>query len=367
LPRTADSEQVDAGMKRILIIRLSAIGDVVFASPLLSALQTRFPDAQIDWLAEETVAPLVQYHPHLGEVIIWPRAAWRQHWKAWRLLTLARAMLELRGRLRANQYDLVIDAQGLLKSAFLAWLSAAPRRVSFRSKEPTRWFLTERIEKDVSPVISSEYRAMAGFLGCDTQYFKPAITLPDDALSWSADFHGGQPYVVFAPFTTRPQKHWPERHWQALARAVSDEGWRVVVLGAPADVSAAERMFAGIPVVSMVGASSLLESAALVASAALMIGVDTGLTHMGWAFNVPTVAIFGSTCPYRELGELRGEVLYLDMACSPCRRRPTCGGAYECLVDLLPDQVLAAAKRQRHTSSGSERVIASSITERETD
>ena len=117
----------------------------------------------------------------------------------------------------------------------------------------------------------------------------------------------------------------------------------------------------------MVGKTTLLESAALVSGAQLVIGVDTGLTHMGWAFSVPTIALFGSTFPYRAPEGLRGEVLYRDMACSPCRRKPTCGGSFDCLGDITVEQVIATAKRYYSTSTLLAPVIASSAVEREFD
>ena len=113
-----------------------------------------------------------------------------------------------------------------------------------------------------------------------------------------------------------------------------------MVLGAPSDEVAAARMFGGQNVESKVGQCSLLESAALVNAASLVVGVDTGLTHMGWAFSVPTIALFGSTCPYRDVGVLPGEILYAEMACSPCRRRPTCGGSFDCMSALTPADVM---------------------------
>jgi heptosyltransferase-1 len=86
-----------------------------------------------------------------------------------------------------------------------------------------------------------------------------------------------------------------------------------------------------------------------VRSAGLLVGVDTGLTHMGIAFSVPTVAIFGSTCPYTKTGRANARVIWLGMHCSPCRRRPTCGGAWTCLRDITPERVLDEVAKVRST------------------
>lgn len=336
----SDSSDRGALPNRILIIRLSAIGDIVFSSPLIDALKGAYQGADIFWLAESPVVPLLEHHPHLSGVIVWPRKEWRELLSSGRWLALLKEIVSFKRRLSQYRFDLAIDAQGLFKSALLAWMTGAVRRVGFVSKEPIRALLTEQIEKDAGPAISSEYRAMAKHLGCQSEPFPMAVSVPPAVRVWAEAFRGDTPYVVICPFTTRPQKHWPEVHWQALAKSLVARGWRVVVLGGPTDSESAERIFVDIPVESMVGKATLLESAALVSRADLVIGVDTGLTHMGWAFEVPTLALFGSTCPYRDLGGLRGAVLYKNMPCSPCRRKPVCGGTYDCLAELHPDSVL---------------------------
>ena len=128
--------------KRVLVIRLSAIGDVVFASPLIDAIKRARPDAEVYWLAESAVAPLLKHHAGLKELLIWPREEWQQLLRQGRLWRLSREVLSFRKKLRARQFDLVLDVQGLLKSAVLAWMTGARTRIGFRSKEPTGWLLT---------------------------------------------------------------------------------------------------------------------------------------------------------------------------------------------------------------------------------
>jgi heptosyltransferase-1 len=365
MPVSLPEAESDASPRRILIIRLSAIGDVVFASPLVDAVSQRYPDAEVFWLAEPMVVPLLEHHPHLRGVIVWPRSEWRRLFRSGRWWGLFQAVRAFRDQLRTHQFELVFDVQGLLKSAFLAWLTGARHRVGFHSKEPTSVFLTQRLEKDTGPTMSSEYRAFAEQLALPTGSFRMQVPLSADVFEWSREFQDGRPYVVFCPFTTRPQKHWVESHWRQLSEMAVEAGLRVVVLGAPSDVPACERIFENIAVESMVGQCSLSQSAALVSQAHALIGVDTGLTHMGWAFEVPTLALFGSTCPYRDLGDLEGAVLYQDLDCSPCRRNPTCGGAYHCMQQLTPEAVFSAGQRYFSTISAPDPVIASSAIEGE--
>ena len=328
--------------KRVLIIRLSAIGDVVFASPLVAACKKRYPDAEIDWLAEGVVRPLLTELPGLNKVILWPRQEWQDLWREGRVFALFRAVAAFRRKLRACDYDLVIDAQGLVKSAFLAWLTGSRQRIGFKSKEPNSLFLTDRYEKSITPRISSEYLALADTLDWDTSSFEMVLGLSASDECRATDVAPEASYVVVAPFTTRPQKHWTHAHWRALIGRLAAAGHQVACLGGPGDREEAIALLHGLPVLNWVGSYPLGVSAGLVKQAAAVIGVDTGLTHMGIAAGIPTVALFGSTCPYRETGRDNVRVIYHDLECSPCKRNPTCGGRFDCMVGITADEALSA-------------------------
>lgn len=348
-------------MNRILIVRSSAIGDLVFASPFVAALRRRYPDAHIAWLVEPGLDGLLAADPCIDELILWPKAEWKRLWRERRYAELRRAVRGFAARLRAQRFDTAIDLQSLFKSGWLAWLSGAPRRIGLNSREGSRWLMTEVVPAGGTPgEISSEYRHLAARLGLDTEGFLPRLVIADAAAARARALLAGhgllsQRYAVFAPFTTRPQKHWTEAHWQTLARRVRDElGLIPVVLGGPAEREAARRVALTVPdAIALAGATSLPEAAALVAQAALVIGVDTGLTHMGSAFGTPTVALFGATRPYLDAGRRSTRVIWLGLACSPCRRTPTCAGRYDCLQDIHPDRVIDEARNSiaQHTAA----------------
>lgn len=328
--------------KRVLIIRLSAIGDVVFASPLVAACRKRYPSTEIDWLAEGVVRPLLTELPGLTQVVLWPRQEWQDLWREKRIFALLRAVMAFRQKLRERNYDLVIDAQGLVKSAFLSWLTGSPQRIGFKSKEPNGVFLTQRFDKSITPRISSEYLALADTLGWDTSNFEMVLGLSELDNKRSIDIAPQDAYVVIAPFTTRPQKHWTHRHWRALIEQLVNAGHRVACLGGPADREEAATLLEGLTVMNWVGAYPLGVSAGLVKQSSGVIGVDTGLTHMGIAVGVPTVALFGSTCPYLETGRDKVRVIYHELGCAPCRRSPTCGGRFDCMVGITAEEALSA-------------------------
>ncbi len=337
-------------MQRVLIIRLSAIGDVVFASPLIEALRRTHPEAHIAWLAEPAVAELLRHHPMLDEVIVWPRGEWERLRRARAWGQLARQVRTFVHELRQRRFDTALDLQGLLKGAVWAWLSGAPRRVGLGPREGSRWLMTETLPRGGDPArMSSEYRFLAEYLGLDAGDFRPAIHI-DEASRAAVDAllarEGLQaPYAVIAPFTTRPQKHWFEDAWRELIPRINRElGLAVVMLGGPADREAGGRIAQGLELLDLTGRTTLLEAAEIIRRANLLIGVDTGLTHMGTAFARPTVALFGSTCPYLVTGSARTRVIYHALPCAPCRRRPTCGGAFTCMRGITPDEVLMNAR-----------------------
>lgn len=338
----------------ILIVRLSAIGDVVLSTGLIPALRARWPEARISWLTQQATVPLLRHHPDLAEVIVWPREAWQALAKERQWLALWRAVRSFRAELRARKFDLAVDPQGLLKSGLLGWLSGAPRRVGLNPKEGSQWLLTEAVRESADvlprPIISHEYRALARHLGAPDEAFHLDLAVGavarERARQVLAEAGLQAPLVALCPFTTRPQKHWFEDRWSALAQALRARGLTPVLLGGPGDAEAAARIVAAAPgLASLVGRLKLDESVAAIAQCQLLIGVDTGMTHMGTALGVPTLALFGSTRPYLHTGDARTCVLYEPRDCSPCHRHPTCGGRFDCMRVWELDRVLAEFAR----------------------
>lgn len=323
---------------RILIVRLSALGDLVFATSLLQGLKQAWPQAQVDWLVQPEFASFLQTQSTISQTHIWPRKDWAALWRSFAWRALIKAVWRFAQGLRRQRYDLVIDAQGLAKSRALAWLAGGKRRIGYASKEPLGFLLHEQFKKPESPApyadktIAQEHRALVQHL-----------TGRDGPAPFLQAASGAGNTVVLAPFTTRPQKHWPEAHWAALIDLLAEQGEHLAMLGGPADVAAAARILAvaanGGQVENLVGKTKLPDALSHIAAAKAVVGVDTGLTHMGVATGRPTVAIFGSTVPYRLGASGPLAVLWLGLSCSPCKRKPTCGGAFNCLGDITPPRV----------------------------
>ena len=341
---------IDRQPHSILVIRLSAIGDIIMASALLPALAEAWPQARLAWLTEEVNADLLRDNPRLDTLIIWPRRRWRQLRQQRRYLQLFGEFRALLKELRQARFDLVLDLQGLLKSGVWAWLSGGKTRIGLGSREGSQWLMTETLDtRTETPRIGGEYLKLARALGLAPARFnmdiQPSAETRRQARALLAQAGVDGAFAVLAPFTTRPQKHWFEERWAALARRLAEErGWHVVILGGPADRPGAERIAADAPgLVDLAGRTSLGQCAAIIAQAALLVGVDTGLTHLGTAMGTPTLALFGSTRPYLDTATARSKVLYEALPCSPCKRHPSCDGQFDCMKRHTVETILAAA------------------------
>lgn len=337
--------------KRILIIRLSAIGDVIMASGVIPCLRDAFPDATLVWLTGEGNEDLLRHNRQLDRVLVLPRRRWRRLFQQRHWLTLWREMRKFRQELRRQRFDWVLDLQGLLKSALWARLTGAYRLIGFESKEGAEWLMTEVVDRNTrSDLLGKEYRRMMQVLQTSPSRFAMDIALVAEVEQQAnillREEGVADAYIVFCPFTTRPQKHWFDERWSKLCRVLGKAtGAMPVLLGGPGDRFRAEGIAAasGVPVANLCGKTRLDECAAVIRGARLLIGVDTGLTHLGIAMQCPTLALFGSTAPYLDTGSPSARVLYHKLACSPCHRRPTCEGAFTCMDRHSVEDVLTAA------------------------
>ncbi len=351
--------------RHILLVRLSARGDVVFASPLVRALRRTYPEARLTWIAESHTVDLIRHHPELDEVLVWDRGGWKKLLRKGRILALAREIAVFVRTLRARRFDVALDLQGLIRSGLVAYLSGAPVRIGLGSKEGSGILMTHVLPRDRGDLrlISSEYRFLAEELGLDVGDFALEVPLGEDDRGWAErrirELGLDQGFLAAVPFTTRPQKHWFEDRWaELLDRASQDLGLRPLVLGGPGDVRAMERIRLHCRTVplDLVGKTSLAQAAAVIERASLVVGVDTGLTHVAVALRRPTVTLFGSNIPYTDPLVPQARVLVHWLPCSPCKGNPTCGGEFTCMRRITVDEVVLAARevleRQAHPDPG---------------
>lgn len=330
-------------ISKILIVRLSAMGDIVMATPLLVALKERYPGVKISWVVQPEFADVIRGHELLDELILVPKGRWEKELKAFRWLKVWREMAALKKQLRDGQFDLALDLQGLVKSSLWVKWSQAKRKIGLNCKEGTAKWMDNVVDGHTvdQTLISSEYQALAQFLGCATESFAMQLPSKLEATNWpTLREEVGENYMVFCPFTTRAQKHWFNDSWQALANMLSTDK-KIVILGGPGDAAAAEVLMGAMPksVLNLVGRTHIQDAISVIRYSQGVIGVDTGLTHMGIAEKKPTLALFGSTLPYKNTRRANAKVLYHKLDCSPCRRKPTCEGRFDCMRALVPQEV----------------------------
>lgn len=324
------------------------MGDVIMAAPLLSAIKKAWPEAEIDWLVDPALGDLLTEHPDCKRLQLWDKAAWRELARRGRWFTLGRRILALRKKLRARQYDFCLEAQGLFRARLLARLSGAAHRVGLESAEPGACLLHQTVSRGANQRrVSSEYLALLADLGIKPEGFPLRLyTAPEARTGLAAQLSAAGlkagAYALLVPFTTRPQKHWPAERWPELAAAIQEKwGLPSVIPGRMAEREAALELAGGRSFIQVwAGKTSLAETMVLVENCAFLVGVDTGLTHMGSAFNRPTVALFGATLPYVEPPAPASRILYHLQDCAPCRRRPTCEGRYDCMRAISVNEVI---------------------------
>ncbi len=289
-------------MKKILLVKTSSLGDVIHNLPVATWLRIHFPDAVIDWVVEEAYAPLLRLHPAVRSVITVAVRRWRR-----RLFDPAtwREIAEFRRRSHDDAYDVILDSQGLLKSALIA-RAARGRRHGFdaaSAREPLAalWYDTRHaVALNQHAVIRNLALAAAALCCPKTEAIDYGLRAPACAAMAPAG-----PYAVLLHGSSRAEKLWPAERWIELGRMLQARGLECVLpWGNEAERARALRMAASLKAPLVPDALPIDAIAGLLAGAAAVFGVDTGLAHLAAALDRPTVAIFAATEP--KLTGVRG-------------------------------------------------------------
>jgi len=305
---------------RVLIIKTSSLGDVIHTLPALTDAAHAIPGIRFDWVVEEGFAEIPSWHPAVDRVIPVAIRRWRKNlwqtvksgeWKAFKQ------------RLREHKYDLVIDAQGLVKSAWLTRYVKAPvaglDRFSAREGLASR-FYDRRLSVAVGQHAVERVR----------QLFAMALAydLPEGIGNYGLDLDRLQlppaaPYVVFLHGTTWATKHWPEAYWRELAERLGRRKLQVrLPWGNPAEKARAERIAQGLNNCEVLPKLNLAGVARVLAAAKACVAVDTGLGHLAAALDVPTISLFGPTNPGLTGAYGRVQVHQAsDFPCAPCLQK----------------------------------------------
>ena len=346
--------------RKILLVRLGSLGDIVHTLPVLATLRESFPEAQIDWVVEQQWQELIELHPGLSNVIPVDTLGWRRgFWRG----GAAREMRSVVHTLRHAQYDVALDLQGLYKSSLLAALSGAVRRVGFdvhSLKEPgASVFYTEQIPALPAMHVVEKNLALAAEVGAappNLRFDLPTTPEDEGVVDGNLKKLGVERFFVINPGGGWGSKLWPvERYAELCDRLVGERGWRCFLNAGPGEESLLagfrDRVRTAAPVNFPV---TLRQLVALLRRAELLICGDTGPLHLAAALGTPVVALFGPTDPARN---------------GPCAKHPNCAAVVHhkelgiltyrhesapspAILAITVDEVKAAADRVLEAARG---------------
>lgn len=340
-------------VRRLLLIKPSSLGDIVHAMPALAALRERFPQAEVTWLVKRQWAPLVEVMAGVERVCSVSGGI-----KGW----LARVP-----DLRAADFDLVVDLQGLFRSGAMAWLSGCSRRVGFaNAREGSPAFYTQRVSVPAAPVHAVDrYLLVAEALGA-ARPAQPRFEFRErsedgqalEGILAGAGLSSSPSWIAMNVSARWETKRWPPQHFAEVADRLSHErALPVVLIGGPAEraESLAVTALMRTKAIDLTGQTPVGLLPGLLRRAAVLVTNDSGPMHIAAAVGTPVVALFGPTDPVRTGPYGTGHVVLSHaVECRPCFRRD-CAHAVplECLTAVRPEQVVRAVERQLERSSGS--------------
>jgi heptosyltransferase I len=366
---TADLKKRD--FRRILLIKLSAVGDVVQTIPLLNALRRRYPSAQIDWLVTPAIADLLRHNQAISNVIEFAREDWSRPWTPTPYVNYAR----LASKLRASMYDLVLDVHGQFRTAVFVLASGAPVRIGFDRPRKGVWDASPRHFPEEArkhawqgaregswlaythhiPVPTLDIHAVDRYLSVGPMLgleagppdfsfpIPPAASESVDALLRDRAL-AGAPLLLMAPGTIWETKHWGTEKFAEVARHFLHRGFAVALMGSRRERVVCEEVARLAPgAVDIAGETTLTELAALIRRSTISVTNDSGPMHFAVALGRPVVSIFGPTDPI-WIGPYgrAGAVLRAGVPCSPCllRQLSRCRFGHVCMENVSARAVI---------------------------
>jgi heptosyltransferase I len=360
---------------KILLIKLSAVGDVVHTIPVLNKLRRRYPTAHLDWLVTPPIAELLRHHPAITNVIEFEREAWSRPWQLAPFATYTR----LAAKLRAAAYDLVIDMHGQFRTAVLTLATGAPARIGFDRPRARVWDASPRkfplearkhawqgaregswlayTHHIAIPTLDlhavDRYLNIGPVLGLDkgpADFSFPIPQAADSRVDTLLRQHGidHDRLVIMAPGTVWETKHWGIDKFAKVAQHFISQGFAAILIGSQRERAVCEDVADLAPgAIDLAGMTTLSELGALIRRSALNITNDSGPMHLAVALNRPVISIFGPTDPIwiGPYGRTNA-VLQTDLECAPCylRKLKHCRHDHACMRGVSAISVIERAE-----------------------
>ena len=345
-------------MKKILILKFSALGDIVHALPVAATLRKTLPDAHITWMVEERFQDILRDNPDIDEIIPLRTKVWRKNWNS-------QSLSEIMGTiktLRQHNFDLVLDLHGLLKSGVIAKMSGAPTRAGFHRNNCKEKFSTlftnlkaQRITGGLH-IVDRYLTVLETALGKITEEKKFPLRIPDEADKKIADYFEQHPELTSQPIIAInsgagfESKQWKLERFAELADQISKElGFTIMLTWGPGEEFKVQQISALMSEKSWIAPpTSILESIALYKRMALLVSCDSGPLHLAAAVGTPTVAIFGPTDPVRNGAYgVNHATVYKVLSCSFCWKKICPLGTKECMNQVSIDEVFQAVRNHQ--------------------
>ncbi|MDD2743600.1 MAG: lipopolysaccharide heptosyltransferase I [Rhodocyclaceae bacterium] len=281
---------------RILLVKTSSLGDVIHNLPVVGDIRQHFPNVIIDWCVEESFSAIPRLHPGVNTVIPVALRRWKKNLFS---MNTRREMAAFKRSISRLNYDIVLDTQGLLKSALLARQAQGVKcgYAADSAREPVAARFYDRVfsvAKSAHAVTRNRWLAAASLGYQPDQGIDFGLFSPSTAIAWLS----ATSFVVLLSATSRDDKLWPEAHWIALGQQLNHQGFTVILpSGSARERERATRLATAMPNAIAAPAMSIPELATLLAHAQAVVGVDTGLSHLAVALKTPTVAIYTATDP----------------------------------------------------------------------
>ena len=337
----------EGALTNILIVKLSAIGDVVHALPVSHALKKCFPAARITWVVEKPSYDLLTNNPYIDEILVFDKPQFKSLAGLWRH---APAFVRL---LRSHHFDVALDLQAIFKGAAIAYFSGAPQRLVYCDTRELSHLLSRQVcSENRAGHVVQRYLDVVRALGCSVDEVVFPLVITDgeaaaaQAIACQAGLDVSQPYILLSPGANWPNKRWPTHLFAALAAKLDGAGFIPVITGGPGDRTLAAQIQAAaqIPLVDLTGKTSLKQLAYLIKQGRAFVGGDTGPMHLAAALATPVVALHGPTDTIRN-GPYGGghKTLVTPLECAGCWKRQ-CPKGIDCLAAIEAECVYKAVQ-----------------------
>jgi len=343
---------------RVLVLRLSAVGDVIRALPAVKALKQSYPASSVTWVVEEPSKALLESQPEVDEVILFPRMRWSKGIKSpkrlWRTVgEIRRFILGLRHR----KFDAALDFHGILKSGLISFISGSPIRIGFDRRSTQEGnFIFSNVKVGLPEQRMSRIQknlALVKRMGLKTEGFDPKLHIPAEDSEPVESFFGRfpkplrRPVIAIHPGTSRKTsyKRWmPIRYSRLADRLIDELGSSVIFTWGPQELDLVEEIRRGMEKESILGprTESLTQLAEVFRRCDVYIGGDTGPMHVASFMGIPVVVIYGPTDPVVNEPFGPHKKVMNEVGCNPCRKR-SCN-ELTCLKTVTVDAVLKAVK-----------------------